>query len=98
MPGPSSRRSRTTIGRMKRGELIRRALLLSILSVVLGGVLGAAAIVVGILSGRLSLLGFGFDAAIDSVASIVLVWRFLIEDRQPSHADRAERAAERVVG
>lgn len=83
---------------MERPELIRRAVLLSVVSVTLSGLLGLAAISVGVATGRLSLLGFGFDAAIDAVASIALVWRFRVEGRHPSRAERAERAAERVVG
>jgi divalent metal cation (Fe/Co/Zn/Cd) transporter len=82
---------------MDRAALVRRALLLSIASIVLSGLLGGIAIVAGLLTSRLSLLGFGFDAAIDSVASIVLVWRFRIEARDPARAERAERLAERAV-
>jgi divalent metal cation (Fe/Co/Zn/Cd) transporter len=48
-------------------------------------------------SGRLSLLGFGFDASVDSIASIVLVWRFRIESTHPHRAARAEHLAELVV-
>ena len=83
---------------MERPDLVRRALALSVASVALSGALGGLAIVVGTVTGRLSLLGFGLDAAIDAVASIVLVWRFRIEARDPHRAERAERAAERVVG
>ena len=46
----------------------------------------------------MSLLGFGADAVIDAVASVVLVWRFMVEARQPHRADRVEQAAERAVG
>jgi divalent metal cation (Fe/Co/Zn/Cd) transporter len=35
---------------------------------------------------------------IDAVASVVLVWRFMVEARQPHRADRVEQAAERAVG
>ena len=34
----------------------------------------------------------------DSVASIVLIWRFRAEAREPSLADDVERAAMRIVG
>jgi divalent metal cation (Fe/Co/Zn/Cd) transporter len=81
-----------------RAALLRRARLLSIASVVLSGALGGVAVVIGLTTGRLSLLGFGFDAAIDSVASIVLVWRFQIETQHPARAERAERLAEQVLG
>jgi divalent metal cation (Fe/Co/Zn/Cd) transporter len=83
---------------MDRDHLIGRALLLSVASVTLSGALGGLAIVAGLLSGRLSLLGFGLDSAIDAIASIVLVWRFQLERRDLASAERAERAAERAVG
>jgi divalent metal cation (Fe/Co/Zn/Cd) transporter len=84
--------------RVSRDRHLRRALVLSAISVALSGVLGLLAMAVGLATERLSLLGFGFDAAIDSVASIVLVWRFRIESGDPARADRAEQIAERVIG
>jgi divalent metal cation (Fe/Co/Zn/Cd) transporter len=81
-----------------RERLLRRAVELSVLSIVLNGLAGGTAVVAGLTSGSLSLLGFGFDAAIDSVASIALVWRFGIETREPQRADRAEKVAEGIVG
>lgn len=83
---------------MNRERLLERAFLLSAVSVAISGVAGGFAVAVGLASGRLSLLGFGFDAAIDAVASVVLLWRFRIEARHPARAERAERLAERVVG
>lgn len=82
---------------MDREHLLRRALELSALSVVLSGLVGVVAVVVGLASGRLSLLGFGFDATVDSVASVVLLWRFRSETTHPQRAERAERTAELVV-
>jgi len=81
----------------ERGPLLRRALELSVLSVALSGLVGVVAVVAGLTSGRLSLLGFGFDATVDSIASVVLLWRFRIEASQPHRAERAERLAEMVV-
>lgn len=49
-------------------------------------------------SGSLSLLGFGVDAVLDSVASIALIWRFSTEAREPHRADRVENLAEATVG
>lgn len=83
---------------MDRPSLLRRALALSVLSIVLNGVLGGIAVVVGLGTDSVSLLGFGLDAAIDSIASIVLVWRFRTEVREPHRAERIERIAERAVG
>jgi divalent metal cation (Fe/Co/Zn/Cd) transporter len=81
-----------------RHTLLRRALQLSVLSIVLSGVVGSIAVLTALASGSLSLLGFGFDAAIDSAASIVLVWRFRIERQHPHRAERVERLAEIAVG
>jgi divalent metal cation (Fe/Co/Zn/Cd) transporter len=87
----------TLAARVDRHRLLRRALELSALSVGFSGVAGILAVVVGLTSGRLALLGFGFDAAIDAVASVVLFWRFVIERTHPHHAERAESIAEVVV-
>jgi divalent metal cation (Fe/Co/Zn/Cd) transporter len=62
------------------------------------GVAGSAAVVLSFLTGSLSLAGFGFDAVVDSAASVALIWRFTVETREPHRAARVERAAERVVG
>jgi divalent metal cation (Fe/Co/Zn/Cd) transporter len=77
---------------------LSRALRLSVLSIVWSGAAGSIAVYAALASGSLSLLGFGADAVIDSVASVVLVWRFRVEAQQPHRAERVETAAERVVG
>jgi divalent metal cation (Fe/Co/Zn/Cd) transporter len=74
------------------------ALRLSALSIVWSGVVGSIATYAALASGSLSLLGFGVDAVIDSVASMVLIWRFRVETRNPEQAERVEHMAERVVG
>jgi divalent metal cation (Fe/Co/Zn/Cd) transporter len=81
-----------------RAADLRHALWLSALSIVWSGVVGSIAVYVALTSASLSLLGFGADAVIDAVASVVLVWRFMVEARQPHRADRVEQAAERAVG
>ncbi len=84
--------------RQDRASDLRHALWLSALSIAWSGVVGSIAVYVALTSASLSLLGFGADAVIDAVASIVLVWRFMVEARQPHRADRVEQAAERAVG
>jgi divalent metal cation (Fe/Co/Zn/Cd) transporter len=81
-----------------RIRLVRRALYLSLISIVLSGVLGTIAVVVGVATDSLSLIGFGFDAAIDGIASIALAWRFATEIRHPHRTDNLERIAEVIVG
>ena len=77
---------------------LRRALALSAISVAWSGIAGSIGIYGAISGGSLALLGFGVDAVIDSAASVALIWRFLVETRQPERAHRVERIAERVVG
>jgi divalent metal cation (Fe/Co/Zn/Cd) transporter len=84
--------------REPRRSQLRRALRLSAASVVWNGISGGAAVVIALSTGSLALLGFGFDAAVDSVASIALIWRFATEHGQPHRADRVERIAAAVVG
>jgi divalent metal cation (Fe/Co/Zn/Cd) transporter len=72
--------------------------LLSAISVAWSGVVGSIAVYIALVSGALTLLGFGFDAVIDAVASVTLIWRFAVESAQPERAARVERTAERVIG
>ena len=81
-----------------RAQHVRRALWLSAFSVAWTGTAGTIAVYSALSSGSLSLLGFGVDAVIDAAASVTLIWRFLVEARQPERAERVERIAERVVG
>lgn len=83
---------------MDRTTLVRRAIWLSIASIVVNAVTGGIAVVVAASSGSLVLLGFAFDAVIDSAASVALVWRFRIEGSEPDRAARVERTAETVIG
>ncbi|HEV8281926.1 MAG TPA: cation transporter [Candidatus Limnocylindrales bacterium] len=82
----------------ERHALLRRAILLSAISVAWNGVAGGFAAVLATATGSLSLFGFGVDAAIDSVASVALIWRFRDERANPARATRVERLAERIVG
>jgi divalent metal cation (Fe/Co/Zn/Cd) transporter len=83
---------------MPRSLLVRRALLLSAVSIAWSGIVGSVAVAAALGSGSLSLLGFGADALIDATASAALIWRFSVEARQPERAHRVEAAAERVIG
>ena len=83
---------------MTRRRLIRRALILSFLSVGISALIGTSAVALSIAIGSLSLLGFGADAVIDAVASCILIWRFRIEVLHPHRADRVEQLAEALIG
>jgi divalent metal cation (Fe/Co/Zn/Cd) transporter len=81
-----------------RSDDMRRAMLLSVVSIGWSGIVGSIAVYAALASGSLSLLGFGVDAVIDAIASLTLVWRFLAESSQPERAARVEQRAERVIG
>jgi divalent metal cation (Fe/Co/Zn/Cd) transporter len=83
---------------MSRVGDVRIARRLSVISVVEGSIAAVIALTLGLSSGSLSLIGFGLDAAIDSLASVVLVWRFTIEASSAHHGARAEHLAERLIG
>jgi divalent metal cation (Fe/Co/Zn/Cd) transporter len=81
-----------------RSTYLRHALALSAISVAWSGIAGSIATFAALQGGSLSLLGFGVDALIDSVASMALIWRFRVEAREPHRAEHVEQLAERVVG
>ena len=81
-----------------RAADVGRARTLSIASVLWGAIAAVAGAAIGISTGSLATIGFAVDSAIDSVASVALVWRFAIERRDPERAARVEHIADRVVG
>ena len=83
---------------MNRANDLRLARRLSVISVVEGTAVAILGLTLGVRSGSLSLIGFGLDSAIDSLASIILVWRFSIETSSAHHGAQAEHLAERLIG
>jgi divalent metal cation (Fe/Co/Zn/Cd) transporter len=81
-----------------RQRLVRRGLVLSALSVGLGGLFAAVALVLALATGSVALLAFGADAAIDSAASVALIWRFQVEAGNPTRAAHVDARAHRIVG
>jgi len=73
---------------------VRRVKFLSWLSLVWMGAEGTIAVLAGILSGSIALVGFGIDSAIEGFASAIIVWRFT-GSRVHSHA--AEERAQKLV-
>jgi divalent metal cation (Fe/Co/Zn/Cd) transporter len=80
-----------------RGDL-RTAATLCSLTVVWNALAGTAAVAIGFAAHSLTLAGFGLNAAVDSIASVTLVWRFQVEVRDGSRAKDAEQLALRIVG
>lgn len=77
-----------------RAALMRRARLLSWLSLVWIGIEGAVAVAAGVVAGSVALIGFGADSVIEGLASFVIIWRFT---GSRMHSDRAEGRAQRLV-
>ena len=59
---------------------------------------GSTAIAIGVATHSLALVGFGLNAAVDSIASATLVWRFRAEAGDASRAAGVEGTSLRVVG
>jgi divalent metal cation (Fe/Co/Zn/Cd) transporter len=81
----------------ERHALVGSALRLSYFTIVWNGVVGVAALVIGLTTGSLALAGFALNALLDSSASVVLVWRFRKERSDPVAAERLERRAQTWV-
>jgi divalent metal cation (Fe/Co/Zn/Cd) transporter len=78
---------------LDRGVLLVSALRLSYFTIAWNGVVGALALVVSVIDDSPALAGFALNALLDSSASVVLVWRFSRERRDPAGAERLERRA-----
>jgi divalent metal cation (Fe/Co/Zn/Cd) transporter len=84
---------------MRSVLLLRRAAQLCAATVAWNLTVGGAAVATALVTGSLSLIGFGINAVVDSSVSSLLVWRFRAEER--GHAERAIRVewlAVRVAG
>lgn len=81
-----------------RGKLLQRGLRLEYLSLGWNAIAGTGAVVTGFSAASIALLGFGLDVAIDSLASLILVWHFWQEARGKEPGRKAEENATRNVG
>jgi divalent metal cation (Fe/Co/Zn/Cd) transporter len=79
----------------ERRELVRRAKVLAWLGIGWHAVEAAIAVGAGVAAGSIALVGFGADSVVESVAGVVLLWRFG-GDRHSSEA--AEQRAYRLIG
>jgi divalent metal cation (Fe/Co/Zn/Cd) transporter len=78
-----------------RRQLVARARLLAWLGIGWHAIEAVVAIGAGIVAGSIALVGFGADSVVESIAGLVLLWRFG-GDRHSSEA--AERRAYRLIG
>ena len=78
----------------ERAALVRRAKLLAWIGLGWHGVEATIAIAAGVAAGSIALIGFGADSMFESLAGIVLLWRFA---GTRSSSDSAERRAQKVI-
>jgi divalent metal cation (Fe/Co/Zn/Cd) transporter len=82
-------------GTAERDRLVGRARLLAWLGIGWHAVEAAIAVIAGLAAGSIALIGFGADSVVESVAGLILIWRFAA-DRAGS--DAAELRAQRLIG
>lgn len=80
-----------------RPVLVRRGRWLSTATLAYNCLEGVIAIVLGVTSGSVALVGFGIDSGIEVSASLVALWR-LAADAEPKRRARVERMSHRIIG
>lgn len=78
-------------------RLTRRGLRLAQLTVAYNVVEGAVAVTVGLMAGLVSVVGFGIDSGIESVAAVLVALRLSARLRHGDTDERRERLALRLV-
>ncbi len=82
---------------LDRPRLVRRAQILSYLTLGYNSLEGLIALAAGTLAGSIALVGFGIDSIIEMVAGGTALWR-LSADADPVRRAHVEHRAHRVVG
>jgi cation diffusion facilitator family transporter len=77
--------------------LVAAAVRVSSISIGWSLVVGIVAVVIGVAESSLALVALGLESLIDGSASVMLVWRFGVERRDPDRARRVEHVASRVI-
>jgi divalent metal cation (Fe/Co/Zn/Cd) transporter len=88
----------TLVADPPRRDLLATARRLAAFTVGWNVVEGVIAIVAAWVAGSRALAGFGLDSGVESVSAAVLLWRLVVERRDPARAEAVERRALRVIG
>src|SRR5919205_2527174 len=89
--------ARSVQGSPTREALVRRSFRLNAATLAYNSLEGVIALLAGLMSGSIALVGFGLDSLIELAASLTALWR-LRADLDPARRERAERVALRVIG
>ena len=83
----------------QRAGLLRRALLLEVLTIAWNIVEGVIAVAAALTAGSVALLGFGVDSFVESFSGGILLWRLRAERRDMSGAEieRLDHRARKLV-
>jgi divalent metal cation (Fe/Co/Zn/Cd) transporter len=79
-----------------RAVAVRRARWLNVLTISWNSIEGIVAVAAGVAAGSISLIGFGFDSAIEVSAALVLAWR-LAQERKGGCMQERDRRAQRGI-
>lgn len=82
--------------RLDRAAALTRSRWLNIATIGWNSVEGVVAIAAGVAAGSVSLIGFGFDSAIEVSAALVLAWR-LHQERRDGCMQDTDRLATRLI-
>jgi divalent metal cation (Fe/Co/Zn/Cd) transporter len=78
----------------ERGRLVARARLLAWLGIAWHAVEATIAVVAGLAAGSIALIGFGADSLVESLAGLILIWRFA---GRRAESIAAELRAQRLI-
>jgi divalent metal cation (Fe/Co/Zn/Cd) transporter len=92
----SIRRHGVTPGVGDRARAVRRARWLNAATIGWNSLEGVIAVAAGLVAGSVSLVGFGFDSAIEVSAALVVTWR-LAQERSSECTQGSDRAATRAI-
>lgn len=83
-----------------RSRQVRHGFYLSVITVSWNIIEGIIAVVFGVVSGSVALLGFGIDSFVESTSGVVVGWRFSYEmsGRSREKTEKAELWAARITG
>ncbi len=82
--------------RPARDAAVARARRFNVLTIAWNGTAGVIAVAAGLAAGSVSLVGFGFDSAIEVSAALILAWR-LHQERTTGCKQESDRVATRAI-